>query len=80
MLSRNVNLVAFRDYSLKADLPTNICCCRGTFVQVVLKGSILASATTTEICTSDRSTRTHALASVQSPRSLTYRRELVATG
>ena len=72
MLSRNINLVAFLVSSIKADLPTNICCCRGTFVQVVLKGSILASATTTEICNSDRSTRAHALASVQSPGSLTF--------
>ena len=78
--SRNVDLVAFLEFTIKADSPTNKCCCRGTFVQVVLKGSILASATTTEICNSGRSTRTHGLASVQPPRSLTSRRELVATG
>jgi len=78
--SRNVNLVAFLDSAIKADLPTNIGCCRGTFVQVVLKGSVLASATTTEICNSGRSSSAHALASIRPPGSLTSRRELVATG
>lgn len=71
VLSRNVDLVAFLDYAIKADLPTNIGCCRGTFVQVVLKGSILASATTTEICNGGRSARAHALGSVRPLRSLT---------
>jgi len=71
VLSWNVNQVAFLDYAIKADLPTNIGCCRGTFVQVVLKGSILASATTTEICNGGRSCRAHALRSIRPLRSLT---------
>ena len=52
-------------------VPTNIGCCLGTFVQVVLKGSILASATTTEICNGGRSARAHALGSIRPLRSLT---------